>query len=100
MARKLEYSKLSLRDLDQMRRWLNQPGAGRRAKARARRIAAAVRELQSDPVKWPKGEEPGTRERVVERHVIVYSAQPDTNDRLTAGDGFVIRVCGPGRERP
>jgi plasmid stabilization system protein ParE len=100
MARKLEYSRLSLLDLAQMRRWLSQPGAGPRAKERARRIAKAVRDLRSDPVQWPKGNEPGTRQRVIDEYTIIYSVNPDTNDRLTAGDVYVLRVYGRGQDRP
>ncbi|MFZ0693164.1 MAG: type II toxin-antitoxin system RelE/ParE family toxin [Alphaproteobacteria bacterium] len=99
MARKLEYSKLALRDLDLMRRWMNQSGSGQRAIERARRIINAVRELQPDPVIWPKGELPGTRQRVVEEYTIIYSVEPDTNDRLTAGNVYILRVYGPGQDR-
>jgi plasmid stabilization system protein ParE len=100
VARKLDYSPLALRDLVQMRRWLNQPRAGAKAKARARKIVKAAKALKSDPVIWPKGDEPGTRERVVEEYVVVYSVDPDTNDRLTAGDVYVLRIYGPGQNRP
>jgi len=99
MARRIEYSPRSLLDLTQMRRWMTQRGAGIRAKERARRIAAAVRELRIDPVKWPKGELPGTRQRVVEQYTIIYFVDPDTDDRQTAGDVYVLRIFGPGQDR-
>jgi|SRR5579883_827136 plasmid stabilization system protein ParE len=99
MARKLEYSPFAVEDLRQMRRWMSQPGAGPRAKMRARRIAAAISELRSDPTIWPKGDEPGTRQFVVEKHVVVYSVVPDTNDRHAAGDVYVLRIYGPGQSR-
>ncbi len=100
MARKLEYSILSLLDLAQMRRWLSQPGAGPRAKARAGEIAKAARDLRGDPVQWPKGDVPGTRQRIVRDYTIVYAIDPDTDDRLTAGDVYILRVYGPGQKRP
>lgn len=83
-----------------MRHWMSQPGAGRRAKERARSITEAVKELKSDPVRWPKGEESGTRQRIVEEYTIIYFVDPDTNDRSTAGDVYVLRVYGPGQGRP
>jgi hypothetical protein len=100
MVRRIDYSHLSVLDLAQMRRWMNQTGSGLRAKDRARTITKAVRELRHEPVQWPKGEEPGTRQRVVEGYTIVYSVDPDTNDRVTAGDVYVLRIYGPGQGRP
>jgi hypothetical protein len=100
MARRLEYSRLSLLDLAQMRRWLSQPGAGPRAKARALAIAKAVKDLRDDPVRWPKGDVPGTRQRVVNDYTIIYSVDPDSDDRRTAGDVYILRIYGLGQERP
>ena len=100
MARKLEYSRPARGDLEQMRAWLNQPGAGRRAKNRARRIVETVKSLREAPVAWPIGDMPGTRECVVEGYTIVYSVDPDTGSNRTAGDVYVVRVFGPGQHRP
>jgi hypothetical protein len=100
MARKLEVSATALRDIEQMRSWLSQPGTGPRAKERRRRIQNAIRELTQDPVRWSIGVNPGTRERIVEEYVIVYMVSPDTNDRRTAGDVYIVRLYGPGQERP
>jgi hypothetical protein len=83
-----------------MRSWMNQSGAGQRAKDRARKTAKAVRELRNESVQWPKGEQPGTRQRVAEEYTIIYSVDPDTNDQVTAGDVYVLRIYGPGQSRP
>ncbi|MFI5022961.1 MAG: type II toxin-antitoxin system RelE/ParE family toxin [Alphaproteobacteria bacterium] len=100
MPRQVEYSVAAISDISDMRRWLHQPGAGRVAKERAQRIAAAIRELRNDPVMWPKGEILGTRERVIEGYTVIYHVDPDTNDRRSAGDVFILRVFGPGQDRP
>jgi len=100
VSRRIAYSLAGIADIAAMRRWLHQPGAGPLAKERARRVAAAIRGLASDPVMWPKGEIVGTRERVVEGYTAVYSVNPDTSDRGTAGDVYVLRVFGPGQDRP
>jgi hypothetical protein len=100
MPRELDYSPLALDDLARMRRWQNQPGSGTRGKEKARKVTVAAKELKADPVRWPAGKFPGTRERAVEGYTIVYEVTPDTNDRRTAGDVFILRVYGPGQERP
>jgi plasmid stabilization system protein ParE len=98
MARKLEYSRAARRDLEQMRAWLSQPGAGQRAKDRARDIARAVKNLRDTPVGWPRGDMPGTRQCVVKGYTIVYSVHPDTSETRSAGDIYVVRVFGPGQD--
>jgi len=100
MARKVDYSTSALRDIEQMRGWLSQRGAGARAKERIRLILKAIRTLGQDPVLWPIGAEPGTRERIIEEYTVVYSVSPDTNDRRTAGDVHILRLYGPGQDRP
>lgn len=99
MPRRIYYTAAALDDIERMRRWYSQPGAGKTAKERARRIAAAVRSLRRDPIMWPRGEIRGTRERTVEGYTIVYLVDPDTNDLQTAGNVFVLRVFGPGQDR-
>ncbi len=100
MPRKLDYAPRALDDLERMRRWQHQPGAGARGKNRARRVLAAAKELKADPILWPVGAVPGTRERKIDGYTIVYEVVPDTNDRRIAGDVRILRVYGPGQERP
>jgi plasmid stabilization system protein ParE len=85
--------------LEAVRRWYSQPGAGAKAKDRVREILKTIRELERNPVVWPRGDEPGTREVVAEGHTIVYRVEPDTGDRRSAGDVFVARIFGPGQDR-
>jgi plasmid stabilization system protein ParE len=99
MPRRIAYSQAAAVDIVNIRWWYRQPGAGRLAKERVRRISDAIRRLRFDPVIWPRGEIPGTRERVVEGHTVVYAVDPDTNDALTAGDIMILRVFGPGQSR-
>lgn len=100
MPRQIAYSVAAISDIANMRRWLHQPGAGKVAKERAQNIAAAIRELRNEPVMWPRGETSGTRERVVEGYTVIYRVDPDTNDRRTAGNVYILRVFGPGQDRP
>ncbi|MGH7073519.1 MAG: type II toxin-antitoxin system RelE/ParE family toxin [Stellaceae bacterium] len=99
MPRRIFYTAAAVDDIERMRRWYGQPGAGPTAKQRARRIVAAIRRLRVDPVMWPRGEVAGTRERIVEGYAVIYTVDPDTNDRRTAGDVYVLRVYGPGQDR-
>ena len=66
---------------------------------RVKRILAAIGGLRRYPYAGRVGDEPGTRELVVEAHVAVYELRPDTGDSATAGDVYVLRVFGPGQDR-
>lgn len=37
---------------------------------------------------------------IVQDHVVIYELDPDTGDSMTAGDVYVLRIFGPGRDRP
>jgi hypothetical protein len=56
--------------------------------------------LQRTPCLYAKSEALGTREVSVEGHRIVYEVNPDTGRNTTAGDVLVLRVFGPGQDRP
>ena len=100
MARKLHYSDNARRDIAQMRAWFSQAGAGPRAKERARKITGAIRDLRQCPASRRVCDAPGTRQFVVEGYTIVYRVAPDTGDNRTSGDVLVLRVYGPGQNRP
>ena len=91
----MQVSGPAARDLARVRSYLTQPGAGPAAKARIEAITAAIRDLGEFPLAWPKGEAPGTRERVVAEHIIVFEVDND----IGAGDVTVLRVFGPGQNR-
>ena len=40
------------------------------------------------------------RERPVEGYRVAYEVRPDTGEDRTAGDVTVLRVWGPGQDRP
>jgi plasmid stabilization system protein ParE len=82
-----------------VRSYLTQPGAGPAAKARIEAITAAIRDLGEFPLVWPKGEVPGTRERVVAEHIIVFEVDNDIGAGSVVGDITVLRVLGPGQNR-
>lgn len=86
-------------DLAGIREWHSQPGAGSAAQRRVKRILAAIDRLQRQPYAGRPGDEPGTRELIIEGHVAVYELRPDTGDNVTTGDVYVLRVFGPGQSR-
>jgi plasmid stabilization system protein ParE len=94
----IRFAPLARDDLLRVRVWYTQPGSGQRAKARVQRILRAIRELTESPQRWPLGDLPGTRERVVERHVIVYRtlrSRGGNEDTIVE----IIRIFGPGQNR-
>ncbi|MBP2290391.1 type II toxin-antitoxin system RelE/ParE family toxin [Azospirillum rugosum] len=99
MARRVFLSPAATRDLGIIRAWLGQPGAGPRAKERARRIARVLRSLAERPFLGHPGDEPGTRELVVEQHTIIYQVENDTGLLQEAGDVDVLRVWMPRQNR-
>ncbi|WP_295708346.1 type II toxin-antitoxin system RelE/ParE family toxin [uncultured Brevundimonas sp.] len=80
-------------DLLAVRRWLNQPGSGLRARLRLAKISRALTELRFAPHRWPIGDHPGVRERAVEGHRIFYRV--DEVQRTVN----VLRVFGPFQNR-
>lgn len=98
MARKVITSELAAEDLQEVRKWLNQPGSGSRAWSRFTRIREAIKELRQAPCTWSTERHPPFRERVVSDYRIIYQVLPDTGDNRTAGDVLVVRVLGPGQD--
>lgn len=99
MTRRVDPAPAALRDLDSIRRWLRQPGAGWVAREKLRRIRDAIGQLRHAPCRWPEGDHPGVREIPVEGYRILYEVDPDTSDNRTAGNVRVLRVFGPGQDR-
>ena len=80
-------------DLLAVRRWLNQPGSGLRARLRLARINRALVELRFSPHRWPIGDNADVRERPIEGHRIFYRVDDDTRTAV------VLRVFGPFQDR-
>lgn len=99
MARRVFLSPTAARDLGLIRAWYGQPGAGPRAKDRAMRIARALRSLGEAPFLGHPGDEPGTRELVVEQPTIIYQVESDTGLLHEAGDIDVLRIWMPRQNR-
>ena len=100
MPRTLRYAAAAIADLDAIRRWQMQPGAGAASLRPLRRLRAAIQRLRQDPARYPVGEHPGVREMPTESgHRVMYVVTPDTGHRAGAGDVVVLRVFGPGQSR-
>lgn len=101
MPAQLTIAPAAARDLDTIRLWLTQPGAGKTAAATLADIGDAVDELAEAPYRWAESEDhPGTRSRVVRRHTIVYETDPHSGPAaVDATHVRVLRVFRPGQSR-
>ena len=100
MPRKLDYTDEAIDDLNAIRRWLTQPGAGTPARRRLAAIRAAIKGLPRHPCRYPVGQHPGVREQPCDGgYRAMYQICPDTGRDDTAGDVLVLRVFGPGQSR-
>lgn len=80
-------------DLLAVRRWLNQPGSGLRARLRLAKINRALVELRFAPHRWPICDKPAVRERPIEGHRILYRLD-ETRRAVT-----ILRVFGPFQDQ-
>lgn len=100
MPRKLDYTDDAADDLEGIRRWLTQPGAGPAALGRLKAVQASIRRLRQQPCLYPVGDQPGVRELPCPHgYRAFYEVCPDTGSNQTAGDVMVLRVFGPGQDR-
>ena len=100
MPRQLEYTDEAIDDLDAIRRWLTQSGAGPRARRQLVAIRAAINRLKRSPCLWPVGQHPSIRELPCDGgYRALYEVYPDTGRDETAGDVTVLRVYGPAQDR-
>jgi plasmid stabilization system protein ParE len=100
VPRQLRYTEKAGDDLDDVRRWLTQPGAGPVAQRRLAAIRADIRRLKQHPCLYPVGQHPGVRELpCAGGYRALYRVNPDTGRDETAGDVIVLRVYGPGQDR-
>lgn len=84
-------------DLRRIRASYTQQGAGPRAKRRLLHILDAIADIAEAPDRWPLDADcPGTRCRVIGRHVVRYSLPNDAAGRPLV---YVQRIFGPGRQR-
>jgi plasmid stabilization system protein ParE len=100
LARELDYTDKALADLDAIRGWLTQPGAGLAARRRLTAVWAAIEQLTQYPCRHPVGQHPGVRELPCGGgYRALYELNPDTGRSETAGNVLVLRVFGPGQDR-
>ena len=100
MPRRLRYTDRALADLDAIRLWLTQPGAGPIARHRLSAIRTAINWLREVPCLYPLGHHAGVRELPCPGgYRALYRVMPDTGDNQTSGDVVVLRVFGPGQSR-
>lgn len=100
MPRTLSYTEQALDDLDGLRRWYTQPGAGPAAQRKLIAVLDAAEDLRSHPCPWPTGPHSGVRKRpCVGGWRALYRVTPDTDRDDTTGDVRVLRVDGPGQDR-
>jgi hypothetical protein len=77
------------------------PDAGPAAWTKLDAILSAIEGLRDHPCRWPPGRHSGVRERLCPGGWrAYYIVDPDTGRDETAGDVRVLRVYGPGQDRP
>lgn len=100
MPGRLLYTPEAREDLDTIRAWLTQPGAGPAARRRLAAIRTAISRLRQHPCLYPAGQHSGVRELPCDGgYRALYRVTPDTGSNATAGDVRVLRVFGPGQHR-
>ena len=80
-------------DIAQARRWLTQPGSGRRGHTRYSELLRAIQDLRATPGRWPPSEIAGFRERTITGYRLIYRVDDDTQHVR------VLRVFGPFQDR-
>lgn len=97
LIRAVRLTEDAARDLDGVRAWFTQPGAGAQAARRLGHILVSIDRLADHPCLYPRvGHH---RELSVEGHRVIYRVTPDTDRDATAGDVLVLRIWGPGQNR-
>lgn len=100
MPRALIYASEALADLEAASLWLTQPGSGPRARLTLTAIRTDIGRLRRNPCLWPAGVHPGVRELpCAGGYRVLYRVIPDTGRNATAGDVWVPRIFGPGKDR-
>jgi len=100
VPRRLAYTNRALADLEAVRGWLTQPGAGPAAQGKLAAIRAEIRRLRQHPCQWPVSSNPGIREMpCAGGYRVLYEVDSDTGSSATARDVRVLRVYGPGQDR-
>jgi plasmid stabilization system protein ParE len=101
LPRELDYTDKALADLEAIRGWLTQPGAGPAAGRRLAAVWAAIERLRQHPCRYAAGQHPGVRELACDGgYRALYEVIADTGCDQTAGDVRVLRVFGPGSTEP
>ena len=99
--RRLIYAPKARDDLESIRLWLKQPGSGPVAWRKLAAIREEIRRLQEAPCIWSVGQHPGVRELpCAGGYRVFYDLITDTGSNDTAGDVRILRVFGPGQDRP
>jgi plasmid stabilization system protein ParE len=98
VSRQLILAGAARRDLDRIRAWYSQPGSGKVARQKVRRLISSIGALVEAPCRWPRTPDGAGRILVAEQHRVLYRATPDTGRNDTAGDVIVLRIFGPGQE--
>jgi plasmid stabilization system protein ParE len=87
LPRELDYTDKALADLDSIRGWLTQPGAGPAARRRLAAIWVAIERLRQHPCLYPVGQHPGVRELPCDGgYRALYEVILDTGRNQTAGE--------------
>jgi plasmid stabilization system protein ParE len=76
MVRQIQVTDEANDDLEAMEARYTQTGAGDIARRRALSIVKSIQRLRELPCLHRRGKAPGTREMIVEGHVVIYQVDP------------------------
>lgn len=89
----LSISRRASADIAAAKAWLTQPGSGKHGWGRYAELNRSVLDLRRNPLRWPIGEDPATRERPTGGYRILYAVD---EGRMTV---VILRVFGPNQDR-
>ncbi len=98
MPRKVFVSRDADNALADARDWFEQFGSGPAAWRKWRALRDAPDALLAFPYRGrPSRDFKGCRQLIVSGYRIIYEIHPDTGDRATAGDVYILAIFGPGQ---
>jgi plasmid stabilization system protein ParE len=95
MAREVRISDRAARDLARIWQWWRAAASEEYARLSLKAISRALKNLPFTPLASPTCPDTGARQRVVDRHMIVYDVEPGEGPGPSAGHVNVLGIVGP-----
>jgi len=95
VAREVRISDRAARDLARIWHWWRVAASEERARLAVKAISLALKNLPFTPLASPMRPDTGARQRVVDRHMIVYDVEAGAGLGPSAGHVNVLGIVGP-----